>query len=134
MAEDELADSCPFGDAPDFGDVGVQPGHPFQGSTGDAVPLEVAEVGDVVDEDAGPLGEGDQVLVHRGVAGEHDGAVRGVKAASTKADGDPRPQSMTKTRPSTTSAAEIPARPATGIGAPAVPSSTSSVVVLVSFP
>jgi len=47
-----------------------------------------------------------------------------------KADGDPRPQSMTKTRSSTTSADEIPARPATGMGAPAVPRSTSSVVML----
>src|SRR5580693_4655635 len=39
---------------------------------------------------------------------------------------------MTKTRPSTTSAVEIPVRPATGRGAPAVPSNTSSVVMLVS--
>src|SRR5690348_5731256 len=36
---------------------------------------------------------------------------------------------MTKTRPSTTSADEIPARPDTGSGAPAVPSSTSSVAM-----
>jgi hypothetical protein len=79
MAEDELAGSCAFGDAPDVGDVGVQRGHPFQGCPGDAMPLEVAQVSDVMDEDVGALGEGDQVVVHRGVAGEHDGAVRGVE-------------------------------------------------------
>jgi hypothetical protein len=79
MAEDELADSCAFGDAADFGDVGVQRGHPFEGGAGDAVPLEVAEVGNMVDEDAGIAGEGDQVVVDGGVAGEHDGAVRGVE-------------------------------------------------------
>ena len=37
---------------------------------------------------------------------------------------------MTKIRSSTIRAEEIPARPATGIGAPAVPRSTSSVVML----
>ena len=36
--------------------------------------------------------------------------------AFAKADGDPRPQSMTKTRSSTMTADEIPARPATGMG------------------
>src|SRR5579863_7186306 len=56
-------------------------------------------------------------------------ASRRVKSspAETNADGDPRPQSTTNTRPSTTTADEIPPRPATGIGAPAVPSRTSSV-------
>src|SRR3984957_14962347 len=54
--------------------------------------------------------------------------------ASAKPDGAPRPQSMTKTRPSTTRAEQIPALPATGRGAPAVPSRTRSVVMLVSFP
>ena len=49
--------------------------------------------------------------------------------ASANPDGDPRPQSMTKTRSSTMSAGEIPARPATGNGAPAVPSSTNSVTM-----
>ena len=73
MAEDEFTDSCPFGDAPDLGDVGVQRGHPLD----DAVPREVAEVGNVMDEDVGTLGEGDQIVVHGGVAREHDGAVRG---------------------------------------------------------
>src|ERR1700722_13151206 len=55
------------------------------------------------------------------------------RPASTKADGDPRPQSMTNTRSSTISAEEIPPRPATGNGAPAVPSSTNSVVMLASL-
>ena len=50
--------------------------------------------------------------------------------ASTNADGDPRPQSITNTRSSTTSADEIPARPATGSGAPAVPRRTSSVAMV----
>ena len=56
-------------------------------------------------------------------------ASRRVKSspAETNADGDPRPQSTTNTRPSTTTADEIPPRPATGSGAPAVPSKTSSV-------
>ncbi len=54
-------------------------GLPFQGGAGDAVPLEVAEVGDMVDEDVRPLGQGDQVVVHGGVAGEDDRAVRGVE-------------------------------------------------------
>ena len=79
MAEDELVDAGAFGDASDLGDIGVQRGHPFEGGTGEAVPLEVAEVGDLVDEDVGTLGEGDQVVVHGGVAGEHDRAVRGVE-------------------------------------------------------
>ena len=52
-----------FGDASDVGDIGVQRGHPFQGSAGGAVPLQVAQVGNVVDEDVGPLGQGDQVVV-----------------------------------------------------------------------
>jgi len=60
MAEDELADSGAFGDASDVGDIGVKRGHPFQGGTGGAVPLQVTEVGDVVDEDVGTLGEGDE--------------------------------------------------------------------------
>src|SRR5580704_10711043 len=56
-------------------------------------------------------------------------ASRRVKSspASANADGEPRPQSTKNTRPSTTTADEIPPRPATGIGAPAVPSKTSSV-------
>ena len=63
-------------------------------------------------------------------------ASRRVKSspASTNADGAPRPQSITKTRSSTISAEEIPARPATGSGAPAVPRRTSSVVMILSVP
>ena len=56
MAQDELADSGPFGDAADLGDIGMQRDHPLQGGIGEAVPLEVAEVGNLVDEDVGPLG------------------------------------------------------------------------------
>ena len=80
MAEDELADPGAFGYAPDLGDVGVQPGHPLEGGAGDAVPLEVAQVGHVVDEDVGPVGQSDQVVVQAGVAGEHDRAGGGVEA------------------------------------------------------
>jgi hypothetical protein len=35
VAEDELADPGALGDAPDLGDVGVQPGHPLERLTGD---------------------------------------------------------------------------------------------------
>ena len=59
VAEDELADPGALGDAPDLRDVGVQPGHPPERLTGDAVPLQVAQVGDLVDQDVGPLREGD---------------------------------------------------------------------------
>ena len=79
MAEDQLADPRAFGDTPDLGDIGVQPGLPFQGRTGRAVPLEIVKVGDLVNEDVRPLCEGDQVIVDGGVTGEHDGAVRGVE-------------------------------------------------------
>jgi len=57
---------------------------------------------------------------------------RGTRPESANAEGDPRPKSMMKTRWLTTSADEVPARPATGMGAPAVPRSTNSVVVLTS--
>ena len=86
MAEDELADSGALGDAADLGDIGVQPGHPLQGRTREAVPLEIAQVGNVVDEDVGAVGQGDQVVVHRGVAGEHHRAVRGVEAVAERRD------------------------------------------------
>ena len=49
MAQDELADSGAFGDAADLGDIGVQRGHPLQRGTSEAVPLEVAEVGNLVE-------------------------------------------------------------------------------------
>ena len=62
MAQDELADPGAFGDAPDLGDIGVQRGHPLQRGTGEAMPLEVAEVSNLVDEDVGALGQGDQIV------------------------------------------------------------------------
>jgi hypothetical protein len=40
-----------------------------------------------VDEDIGALGESDQVIVHRGVAGEHHGAVRGVETVRQSRNG-----------------------------------------------
>jgi hypothetical protein len=52
-AEDEFVDSCAFGDAADVGDVGVQYGHPNQAAPGHAVPFQVAEVRDLMDEDVG---------------------------------------------------------------------------------
>jgi len=79
VAQDQLAGACALGHAADLGDVGVQSGHPVQGGTRDAMPLEVAEVGDLVNEDVGALSQGDQVVIHGGVAGEHHGAVRGVE-------------------------------------------------------
>ena len=79
MVEDQFTNSGPFGDAPDLVHIGVQRGHPFQGGPGDAVLLEVRQVGDLVDEDVGALGEGDQILVHGGIPREHDRAVDGVE-------------------------------------------------------
>ena len=58
MAQDELADSGAFGDATDLSDIGVQRGHPLQGGAGEAVPFEVAEVGNLVNEDVSALGRG----------------------------------------------------------------------------
>jgi hypothetical protein len=54
MAEDELADPCAFGDVPNLGDVGMQRGHPGQLGVVGAVPPEVVQVGDLMDEDVGP--------------------------------------------------------------------------------
>jgi hypothetical protein len=51
MAEDKFADSGAFGDAPDLADIGVQHRHPVEGGTGGAVPLEIAEIGHLMDED-----------------------------------------------------------------------------------
>jgi len=50
---------------------------------------------------------------------------------SRRGEGRRRPAAAvtTKTRPATMSADEIPPRPGTGIGAPAVPSKTSSVAM-----
>ena len=58
MAQDELADSGAFGDAADLGDIGVQCGHPLEAEPVEAVPFEVAEVGNFVDEDVGALSPG----------------------------------------------------------------------------
>ena len=66
------------------------------------------------------------------VGKEHRFQTGEAEPAPANPDGDPRPQSTTKTRSSTMSAEEIPARPATGNGAPAVPSSTNSVAMLTS--
>ena len=43
------------------------------------MPPDIAEVGNVVDEIVGVLGESDQIVVHCGVAREHHGPVRGVE-------------------------------------------------------
>ena len=51
----------------------------FQGGPGDAVLLEVCQVGNLVDEDVGALGEGDEIVVHGGIPREHDRAVDGVE-------------------------------------------------------
>jgi hypothetical protein len=39
----------------DLGDTGLRRGHPRQSGTGEAVPLEVADAGNLVDEDVGAL-------------------------------------------------------------------------------
>jgi hypothetical protein len=80
VGQDQFVDARAFGDAADLGDIGVKRGHSLQRSAGEAVSLEVAEVGNTVDEDVGPLREGDQIVVDGGVAREHDGPVRGVEA------------------------------------------------------
>jgi hypothetical protein len=54
VAEDELADPYALSDAPNLGDVGMQRGHPGQLGVVGAVPLEVVQVGDLMDEDVGP--------------------------------------------------------------------------------
>jgi hypothetical protein len=74
-----FVDSCAFGDAADLGDIGVQRGHAFEGSTSEAVLLEVMKVGHTMHEDVGALSERDQVVVDGGVAREDDGAVRRVE-------------------------------------------------------
>jgi hypothetical protein len=79
VAEDELTHPGPFGHLSHLADVGVQRGHPGQLGLVRAVPPQVIQVGDLVYQDVGPLGHGDQVVVHRGVAGEHHRAVRGVE-------------------------------------------------------
>jgi hypothetical protein len=86
VAEDEFADSGALGDATDLGHIGVQRGHPGQFGIVRAVTPQVAQVGHLVDQDVGVLGQSDQVLVHRGVAGEHHRAVRGVEPVRQRRD------------------------------------------------
>ena len=86
VVEDEFFDPGPFSDPSDFADIGVKRGHPLQAGSGQAVPLEVAEVGNLVDEDVGAPGEGDEVVVGGGVAGEHDRTVRGVETVGQSRD------------------------------------------------
>jgi hypothetical protein len=73
VAEDEFVDLCAFGDATDRGDVRVERGHSFEGGARHTLPLKVGQVGNLVHEHVGTLGESDQVLVHGAVAREHDG-------------------------------------------------------------
>ena len=80
MGEDQLPDFRALGDRPDFADIGVEGRHPLEGGAGEAMALEVIQVRDTVDEDVGSVGEGDQIVVDRGIAGEHDGAVGGVES------------------------------------------------------
>ena len=79
VAEDELTHPGPFGHPSHLADVGVQCGHSRQLRLVRAVPPQVIQVGDLVYQDVGPLGQGDQVGVRRRVAGEHHRAVRGVE-------------------------------------------------------
>ena len=79
VGQDQLARSGAFGDPADLGDVGEQRGRPVQLGPVGAVPGQVAEVGHLVDQDVGPLSQRDQVLVQRGVAGEHHRPVGGVE-------------------------------------------------------
>ena len=55
--EDRFADFCEFGDGPDFRNAGVQRGHPLKGLAGHTVLLQIAEIGDLVDEDVGIVSE-----------------------------------------------------------------------------
>ena len=50
VIEDRFADFCAFGDVPDFRNAGVQHGHPLKGIAGHAVPLQIADIGDLVNE------------------------------------------------------------------------------------
>ena len=86
VAEDELTHPGPFGHPSHLADVGVQRGHPGQLGLVRAVPPQVVQVGDLVDQDVGPLGQGDQAVVNGGVAGEHHRAVRGVEPVGQRRD------------------------------------------------
>src|SRR6202020_2344764 len=73
VGENELVDSRAFGHAADLRDIGMEPSHPLQGLAGEALTLQVAEVGHAMNEDVGTLGEGDQVVIDCGVAAELSG-------------------------------------------------------------
>ena len=68
VVEDQLAHSCALRHAAHLRDVGVERGHALERRAGGAVPLEIVEVGDAVDEDIGARGERDQIVVYGGVA------------------------------------------------------------------
>jgi hypothetical protein len=68
VVEDQLTYSCALRHAADRVDVDVERGHALEGCARGALPLEVVEVGDAVDEDIGARGERDQIVVCRGVA------------------------------------------------------------------
>ena len=87
MIEDEVADASALGDSSDLADVGVKRGHPFEGGPGEPVPLQVAEVGHLVDEYVGTLGERHQIVVDGSVARKDDRAVAGVEAERESWDG-----------------------------------------------
>ncbi len=84
VSEHELAGPGAFGDAPDRADIGMERGHPLDGGANDAVPFEVVEVGNTMDEDVGTLGEADEGVADSCVAGEHHGTVNGVKTVSER--------------------------------------------------
>jgi hypothetical protein len=96
MAQDELTHPGPFGHAADLADVGVQRGHPGQFELVRAVPCQVVQVGHLVHEDVGSVGQRDQVLVHGGVAGEHHRPVRRVEPVRQRRD---RPAVRDRHRP-----------------------------------
>ncbi len=70
-------------------DVRVQGRHPLESGASEALALQIAQVCHLMHEDVGASGESDQVFVHRGVAGEDDGAVRGVEAVGEGGVGVP---------------------------------------------
>ena len=79
MTEDEFAYPGALGDASDVVDVGLQPRHSVEVGPGKAVALQVVEVRNLVDENVGASGECDQVVIHRGIAGEHHRSAWGVE-------------------------------------------------------
>src|ERR1700744_435520 len=69
VVQDELAGSGLLGDAADLADVGVQCCHLGYLGVVHTVAAQVVQVGHLVDQDVGTLGQGGQVLVLGGVAG-----------------------------------------------------------------